>query len=112
LALDAAVEPGTCINVGTGQVATISDVAEALAQACGRRARLEDRGEFRVGDILSCYADLDRAKRLLGYQPTVDLVSGMAEFAAWADGQEAADLYELSVRELERHGLFGRAKKP
>jgi dTDP-L-rhamnose 4-epimerase len=112
LALEAPVEPGTCINVGSGQVATIPAVARALAQACGREARFEDRGEFRAGDILSCYADLDRSARLLGYRPQVDLAAGMAEFAAWARGQQAVDLYERTVEELERHGLFGRARRP
>ncbi|MDF1552126.1 MAG: NAD-dependent epimerase/dehydratase family protein [Deferrisomatales bacterium] len=109
LALDAEVPPGTCINVGQGTVTTIPHLARALAQACDRTADLQDTGEFRAGDILSCYADLQRSDQLLGYQPNVTLEAGMAEFVAWARGQAAVDRYQTTVEELERHGLFGRA---
>ncbi len=110
LALTAEVAPGTCINVGSGEVASIPAVARALGVACGREPRFEDRGEFRAGDILSCYANLDRARRLLGYSPRLDLAAGMAEFAAWAGGETPVDRYDQTVAELSRHGLFGRAR--
>jgi len=109
LALEADVEPGSCINVGSGVESTILDIANALAETTGRSADLQDRGEFRVGDIHSCYADLTRARRFLGYEPKVSLREGMAEFGRWAQGEDSVDQYQKTVEELESHGLFGRA---
>lgn len=105
----AAVPPGSVINVGTGVDYTIVEVARTLAAACGREPVLEDKGEFRVGDIHACYADLSRAQSLLGYQPQVSLQDGIKEFVAWASGQPVVDLYEKTVTELKNHGLFGSA---
>lgn len=109
LALEAQVESGACFNVGTGVEHTILDVAHALAHACGRTPEILDRGEFRAGDIYSCYADLQQAETHLGYVPRVSLEVGMKEFAEWAAGQASVDLYQKTVDELERHGLFGQA---
>lgn len=109
LALESQVESGAFFNVGSGDEHTILDVAQALAKACGRTPEILDRGEFRVGDIHSCYADLHQAKTYLGYEPRMSLEAGMKEFAEWAAGQESIDLYQKTVDELERHGLFGQA---
>jgi dTDP-L-rhamnose 4-epimerase len=112
LALKGNIEPGTCINVGAGREHTIAEIAETLARACGSPVDLQDQGEFRVGDIHSCYADLTQAGALLGYQSEVSLEQGMREFAAWASEQESVDLYQRTVEELQRYNLFGRACKP
>lgn len=109
LALEADIEPGTCINVGAAQEYTIAEIAKVLAQACSCTADIRDSGEFRVGDIHSCYADIDRARQLLGYVPKISLAEGMREFTDWAAGQETVDLYQQTVDELERYNLLGRA---
>ncbi|MCM8612268.1 NAD-dependent epimerase/dehydratase family protein [Accumulibacter sp.] len=111
LALEADVEPGTAINIGTGSECRVVDVAQALAKACGTTATLLDTAEFRVGDIHSCFADLERATTLLGYVPQVDLDAGMQEFVAWARLQTGSDGYDRTVAELARFGLFGKPGK-
>jgi dTDP-L-rhamnose 4-epimerase len=103
------IKPGTCINVGAGHEHTIAMIAAALGEASGTVPDLQDRGEFRVGDIHSCYADLSRASSLLAYTPGISLEQGMREFAEWAGGQESVDLYQQTVEELQRYNLFGRA---
>ncbi len=109
LALEAAVPPGTCINIGSGRPVTVRNVADALGAALGRAPRILDRGEFRVGDIFACYADVSRARDFLGYAPGISLEEGMREFAGWASEEPAEDRYEHAVEELRQHGLFGRA---
>lgn len=108
LAMNADVPPGSCFNVGSGHAYTIKEVAEALGAACGKPALLQDLGEFRVGDIHACHADLNHSQQGLGYKPCTGLEEGMAEFAAWARGEESVDRYASSVSELRNHGLFGR----
>ena len=108
-ALERDTAPGTSINVGSGQRHSILDVAGTLAKVIGKQAKLEDRGEFRVGDIHFCYADQTRARQLLGIEPQVSLEAGLQEFVAWARNQQSVDLYQQTVDELQRHGLFGKA---
>jgi len=112
LALEADVPSGVCVNVGSGEVATIRDLAELLARICAIEPQFEDRGDFRVGDIHAGLADISRARHLLGYAPRKSLEDGMAEFVGWAQGQQSVDRYEQTVAELERHGLFGRTQTP
>lgn len=109
-----AIEGESCVgksfNVGSGCRHSIAQIAQALQEAAGVTLPMEARGEYRVGDIFGCYADLSCSKQLLGYRPTVNLEAGMQEFVRWASGEEAVDLYDKTVRELESHGLFGRAR--
>lgn len=105
-----AEEPLTATyNIGSGRVSTIADVANALGCAIGVDPNVEYRGEYRVGDIFSCYADISKAEATLGYQANVSLNDGMKEFAAWAENEPSLDLYERTVNELSEHGLFGRS---
>ena len=108
-ALTSAISPGTAINIGSGQSLTIADIAQSLAKALGHESSLQPNNEFRVGDIFACIADLTRARAQLGYQPTTNLDSGMHEFVAWAASQTSKDRYDITIQELSRHGLFGRA---
>jgi dTDP-L-rhamnose 4-epimerase len=111
LSLAPGLRAGDVFNVGTGHAATISDIAAALGCAMGIEPRLEDRGEFRVGDIFGCLADLSRSSAVLGYVPRVDLAAGMAEFVSWAQGQQSEARYDTTVRELRTHGLFGQVAR-
>lgn len=109
-ALEADINPRSAINVGAGTRHTIEDVAHAVADALGVEPDLRDSGEFRVGDILQCYADLERANNLLGYHPSKSLMQGMSAFVDWASTQEANDEYQRTVDELTAFGLFGKAR--
>ena len=109
LAMNEKLATGSVFNVGTGVAATIGQIANAQAKAMGVHAVLEDRGEYRVGDIFGCYADLSHSRQVLAYEPKVDLVTGMREFVAWADGQASVNQYDKTVAELRAHGLFGKA---
>lgn len=111
LAMERPVPPATAINVGTGAATTIQQVAETLQQAVGRSVTLEETDQFRFGDIHSCYADNAQAKSVLGYEASMSLSQGMQEFANWAQGQQSEDLYGRALSELQKHGLFGNAKR-
>jgi dTDP-L-rhamnose 4-epimerase len=112
LALERNLEIEAVINIGTGKTVSVVDVATTLAEIGNISPRFEDHGEFRVGDIYSCYAATTRANSLLGFMPQVDLKSGLQEFVTWAKNQQAVDLYEKTVDELQARGLYGRADGP
>jgi dTDP-L-rhamnose 4-epimerase len=50
---------------------------------------------------------LVKARRLLGYEPSIDFATGIDRFVTWVRQQPlAADTYEQSVREMRAKGLM------
>jgi dTDP-L-rhamnose 4-epimerase len=82
-------------------------IGERLSALLGKDAEAELTGEFRVGDIRHCYADISLARETLGYEPQVSLDEGMAEIAAWLEGRVAHDRVDAATDELARRGLAG-----
>jgi dTDP-L-rhamnose 4-epimerase len=106
LALEREEAAGCAVNVGSGESITVQEIAQRLARVTGReniRARVT--GKYRVGDIRHCFADITRAREVLGYEPRVGLDDGMAELAGWLEGQTAEDRVESAHRELAARGL-------
>jgi dTDP-L-rhamnose 4-epimerase len=58
-----------------------------------------------MGDIRHCYADIERARRLLGYDPKMGLDEGLEELAGWLEGRVAEDYVEAASEELAERGL-------
>jgi dTDP-L-rhamnose 4-epimerase len=65
----------------------------------------EITGKYRVGDIRHCYADIAKARQVLGYTPRVTLDDGLAELSAWLEGQAAVDRVAQASAELSARGL-------
>ena len=96
---------GLAVNVGSGRSVTVLEIAEQVAAATARPAEPELTGEARVGDIRHCFADIALARETLGYEPQVALEDGLAELAAWLEGQVADDRGDAAAGELARRGL-------
>ena len=82
LALEREQAVGQVYNVGTGQRATVAEVAEILIRSRGAGLEPEIPSQYRAGDIRHCYADIDRISRDLGFAPRVGLEQGMADVVA------------------------------
>lgn len=96
---------GQIINIGTGQPITINKVAELLSQALGKDIPPVITQQYRSGDIRHCYADLTRAREVLGYEPRVSHAEGFQELVEWLQLQRAEDKAEIAMRELKAYGL-------
>ena len=107
LALVESGADGRAVNIGSGQAVTVRGLASQLGAVVGRDVEPEVTGEFRVGDIRHCFADVRLAREALGYLPQVGLDAGMAELAAWLEGQTAEDRVESAAAELAERGLAG-----
>ncbi|HWI41222.1 MAG TPA: NAD-dependent epimerase/dehydratase family protein [Verrucomicrobiae bacterium] len=106
LALERDEAAGEVLNIGSGQSRTVREVAEAMARVMGREDISPDvTGTYRVGDIRHCFADISRAERVLGYRPYVRFEEGLAELAAWLEGQVAVDCVTEAHSELAMRGL-------
>jgi dTDP-L-rhamnose 4-epimerase len=94
------------INIGSGSSVTILQLAERLAQALGSDLEPVVTGEHRVGDIRHCFADISKARRLLGYEPQVDLDEGIQRTVEWLRTQTAVDKFDQHHAELHDKGLL------
>jgi len=107
LALERDGADGAAVNVGSGESITVNALAELLARTLGKEIAPEVTGEFRVGDIRHCFADVSLARETLGFEPQVSLADGIAELAEWLAGQSAVDRVDEATAELARRGLTG-----
>ncbi|MDP0501768.1 MAG: NAD-dependent epimerase/dehydratase family protein [Verrucomicrobiota bacterium JB022] len=106
LALDNERAHNEVFNVGSGQPITIEKLTQRLAEAMGRSyLGYETTGKYRVGDIRHCFADISKARDILGYTPEVRLEDGMRELAQWLEGEIATDHTEAARSELTQRGL-------
>jgi dTDP-L-rhamnose 4-epimerase len=97
---------GVALNIGSGASLSIREVALRLSAVLGqRRIAPEITGQYRAGDIRHCFADVSRARALLGYEPLVDFAAGIEELADWLDRQAAEDQVETARAELQARGL-------
>jgi len=98
---------GKVFNVGSGTATTVKEVAESLKKFYDSSINISISGKYRLGDIRHNYADLNKAKSLLGFVPKYDFQKGISEFVSWVKTQEIMeDKYEKSVQELKEKGLM------
>jgi dTDP-L-rhamnose 4-epimerase len=106
LALEHPAAAGNVYNVGSGEHRTISEVAELLAGAMGRRdIAPEITGKARAGDIRHCFADVTKIREEIGFTPRSNFAEGLMELAQWVASQEAHDRVQKAREELEQRGL-------
>lgn len=105
LAIERPEANGHVINIGCGKPISIRRVAEILAMSLGTSIEAQITGKFRAGDIRHCYADITKARQLLGFEPAVTHEGGFTELAEWLSSQRAEDRGEMAMRELHSYGL-------
>jgi dTDP-L-rhamnose 4-epimerase len=93
------------INLGTGRQLTILDMANALIRELHVNVEPQIVNQFREGDIRHCFADISKAQRLLGYQPTIKFEDGIGDLVEWVRRQNADDRVDAAAAELAARGL-------
>ena len=83
-------------NLGGGkQPTTLLLMIEKLENLLGKKAKLEFK-PFHIADVKSTYADISKAKSLLGWEPTISLDEGLEQCVKWyRDNQPWASSIEL-----------------
>jgi nucleoside-diphosphate-sugar epimerase len=74
---------GEVINVACGSRISVNELASTMARALGRSDLTPVHEPERAGDIKHSFADLGRARAILGYAPIVDFNEGLEETMAW-----------------------------
>jgi dTDP-L-rhamnose 4-epimerase len=104
-AMEAPAAAGCALNVATGRPVGILELARLVARALDSDLEPTVTGEFRAGDIRHCFADVSRARELLGFEAAITLERGLPELAAWVATQSVPERGDEAVAELRARGL-------
>jgi len=74
--------PYEVINLGNSRTVSLMEMIATIENALGKRAELMYEPE-QPGDVPVTYADVSKAKELLGYEPQVPFDTGIHNFVAW-----------------------------
>lgn len=80
--------PSTVINVGTGSSVTVQELITEFEGVFGRDVPVKV-GPRRPGDTVGAFANVDRAKQLLGWSAELTLADGISSALEWAARREA-----------------------
>lgn len=94
------------INIGSGHPTPIKEIAQILDSLLGTKGLVKVGGEFRKGDIRHCFADISKAKRVLGWEPEISLTEGFKELVDWSANEEAQDKFSAAESELRKRGIL------
>lgn len=98
---------GNAFNIGTGEATDVLTVANTLKKYYGIDVPLTISGNYRLGDIRHNYADISKARKLLGFTPKWSFDAGIEQFCKWVNEQPVqADNYEKSIDEMKQKGLY------
>lgn len=70
------------INLGNNYSVSLKDLISGIEETIGKKARIENL-PMQAGDVPVTFADISKAKRILNYQPSTDLQSGLKKFYEW-----------------------------
>lgn len=82
LALEATLEAGAVINIGTGKSVTILSLYRRIAELAGFEGEPK-RAPARAGDVPHSLASIERARSWLGFEPRVELTEGLRRTLDW-----------------------------
>jgi len=74
------------INLGESHTVELRKLVELLERALGKRAVIDYR-PLQPGDVPITFADVNKARRLLGYEPKTPIEAGIGRFVDWFNMQ-------------------------
>ncbi len=77
-------------NLGESKTTDLMTLIHLIEENLGKRAKIKHL-PFQPGDVKVTYADISKARSLLGYDPQVPIEEGIRRFIAWYK-EEARDL--------------------
>ena len=70
------------INLGESQTIMTNDLISEIEAALGKKAIRRDL-PMQPGDVIQTFAEVDKAKKLLDYQPRTSISEGLRKFINW-----------------------------
>jgi dTDP-L-rhamnose 4-epimerase len=98
-------------NLGGAAGVTVQGIARMIAEKLGSSIEPVFTGQFRRGDARHGWADTSKARRLLGWQPSLAVEEGIADLCGWLASLPkeqivmAVRAYENAEREAETRAV-------
>jgi dTDP-L-rhamnose 4-epimerase len=98
-------------NLGSGCATSVEEIAHLLAANLHSSLRPVFTGQFRRGDARHGWADISKAHRLLGWEPSLPANEGFASLCSWLESlpnqelEESIRAYEHAEREAETRAV-------
>jgi UDP-glucuronate 4-epimerase len=77
------------VNLGSGQAITLGELVRAMEDVLGTRAALELLPD-QAGSVPQTWASIEKARRMLDYEPKTALRVGLEHFGSWLTALRAA----------------------
>jgi UDP-glucuronate 4-epimerase len=74
--------PFEVFNLGESQTTSLSELIQLLESAVGKTAKI-DHQPLQAGDVPITFANISKARKLLGYNPQTPLAEGLPRFVDW-----------------------------
>ena len=87
-AIDYAETDYEVINLGESRTVELRELISLLEKELGQHASI-DRQQLQPGDVPQTYADITKARRLLGYNPQTQIEAGIRRFVEWFQGTDS-----------------------
>ena len=82
---------GEVFNIGSGENISINTLAGYTQEVMGKTHFEPIHLEPRSGDILHSYADINKARRILGYNPKIKVKDGLSELFSWYSKHQSVE---------------------
>ncbi|MDH5266440.1 MAG: SDR family oxidoreductase [Candidatus Bathyarchaeota archaeon] len=83
LALNSKKAAGEVFNIGTGTNISVNQVVEILKEIMNKKNLKNVHADPRPTDIRHGYADISKAKKILGYDPKFSIEEGLTKLVKW-----------------------------
>lgn len=93
-------------NIASGKPTSIKDIAEILARLMKVNIKPQISLKPRKNDIRHCFANIQKAKKILKWSPKVTLGQGLKELITWSQTQMAQDDFARVTKELKQKGII------
>ncbi|MBN1521472.1 MAG: GDP-mannose 4,6-dehydratase [Candidatus Aureabacteria bacterium] len=80
------------INLGEATTIYLSDLVRIIEKHMGMQAKIE-YGECQKGDVSRTFADITKARNLIGYDPQVNIEEGVKKFVSWYKSSYSNGIY-------------------
>jgi UDP-glucose 4-epimerase len=84
---------GQVFNIGCGERYDLNYLIQALGEIIGKTPNVQNNPP-RLGDVPHSLADIEKAKALLGYQPSVTFYEGVKRTVDWLRLPESLSLFQ------------------
>lgn len=70
------------INLGRSEPVVLKEMIQCIENALGKTANIVKK-PMQNGDVTNTFASIDKAQKLLGYEPKTDFQKGITQFVNW-----------------------------